>query len=243
MKIMFLDESGDHNLVKIDEQFPVFCLAGCIFDEVDYKTESTVKINELKIKYFNTSDVIFHSSEIRKCRPPFNLLLNRVTRESFYMDLDNLIFELPFTIIASVIIKNKLKNKYADPANPYTLSLRFIMERFLHYLEGENDSGYISVESRDPKSNNDLLKTFTDIINNGSGHISPTRFQKKILKIDFVTKRKNENGHQIADLVAYPTAKYGLDNSKLNPAFDILKNKFMKHRGEVFGHGCKIFPK
>ena len=30
---MFLDESGDHSLVKIDEQFPVFCLAGCIFDE------------------------------------------------------------------------------------------------------------------------------------------------------------------------------------------------------------------
>lgn len=32
MKVMFLDESGDHSLVKIDPQFPVFCLAGGIFD-------------------------------------------------------------------------------------------------------------------------------------------------------------------------------------------------------------------
>jgi hypothetical protein len=32
MKIMFLDESGDHSLDKVDDTYPVFVLAGCIFD-------------------------------------------------------------------------------------------------------------------------------------------------------------------------------------------------------------------
>ncbi|HCB35264.1 MAG TPA: DUF3800 domain-containing protein, partial [Candidatus Taylorbacteria bacterium] len=32
MKVMFLDESGDHSLDKIDASYPMFVLAGCIFD-------------------------------------------------------------------------------------------------------------------------------------------------------------------------------------------------------------------
>ena len=161
MKVMFLDESGDHSLIKIDNQFPVFCLAGCIFDESEYQQNSKAKIDAFKIRYFNNTEVILHSREIRKCEPPFNILLNPVAKKSFYADLDNLMASLPYVILASVILKNELKNQYSDPANSYSLSLQFIMERFLYYLEENNDAGYISVESRDPKSNTDLLATFT----------------------------------------------------------------------------------
>ena len=248
MKIMFLDESGDHSLIKIDNQFPVFCLAGCIFDESEYQQNSKAKIDAFKIRYFNNTEVILHSREIRKCEPPFNILLNPVAKKSFYADLDNLMASLPYVILASVILKNELKNQYSDPANSYSLSLQFIMERFLYYLEENNDAGYISVESRDPKSNTDLLATFTDIINNGSGsdmhRVSAKRFQSKIQKMIFVTKQQNENGHQIADLAAYPIAKYALDPKKTNPAFGILKTKFRaRTSGKISGYGLKIFPK
>ena len=245
---MFLDESGDHSLVKIDPQFPIFCLAGCIFDEVQYQRESNAKIDAFKIRYFNDSNIVLHSREIRKCEPPFNILLNKNTKQSFYTDLNKVMADLPYTILATVILKEKLKNQYHDPANPYSLSLQFIMERFLYYLEENNDVGYISVESRDPKSNTDLLNTFTDIINNGSAsdahRVSADRFQQKIQKMIFVTKRQNENGHQIADLVAYPIAKFGLNPRKPNPAFDVLKQKFHKSgSGKILGYGLKIFPK
>ena len=245
---MFLDESGDHSLVKIDPQFPIFCLAGCIFDEVQYQRESNAKIDAFKIRYFNDSNIVLHSREIRKCEPPFNILLNKNTKQSFYTDLNKVMADLPYTILATVILKEKLKNQYHDPANPYILSLQFIMERFLYYLEENNDVGYISVESRDPKSNTDLLNTFTDIINNGSAsdahRVSADRFQQKIQKMIFVTKRQNENGHQIADLVAYPIAKFGLNPRKPNPAFDVLKQKFHKSgSGKILGYGLKIFPK
>src|SRR3989338_2071970 len=248
MKVMFLDESGDHSLVKIDPQFPIFCLAGCIFDEVQYQRESNAKIDAFKIRYFNDSNIVLHSREIRKCEPPFNILLNKNTKQSFYTDLNKVMADLPYTILATVILKEKLKNQYHDHANPYSLSLQFIMERFLYYLEENNDVGYISVESRDPKSNTDLLNTFTDIINNGSAsdahRVSADRFQQKIQKMIFVTKRQNENGHQIADLVAYPIAKFGLNPRKPNPAFDVLKQKFHKSgSGKILGYGLKIFPK
>lgn len=248
MKVMFLDESGDHSLVKIDDQFPVFCLAGCIFDESEYQQNSKSKIDAFKIRYFNTSRIVLHSRDIRKCEPPFNILLNPITKESFYTDLNNLMTSLPFAVLASIILKKKLKDQYSDPANPYSLSLQFIMERFLYYLKENNDVGYISVESRDPKSNTDLLKAFTDIINNGSGsdrhNISAEQFQAKIQKMIFVTKQQNENGHQIADLVAYPTAKFILDLKKTNPAFEVIKTKFRKSvGGKISGYGLKVFPK
>lgn len=247
MKIMFLDESGDHSLVKVDEQFPVFCLTGCIFDEGEYQQTSKAKIDAFKIRYFNNSEIILHSREIRKCEPPFNILLNPITKKNFYTDIDNLMSSLQYIVLASAILKKKLIDKYSDPANPYGLSLQFIMERFLYYLEENNDVGYISVESRDPKSNTDLLNTFTDIINNGSmsdrHHVPAVRFQRKIQKMIFVTKQQNENGHQIADLVAYPIAKFALDSQKVNPAFDVLKPKFRAMSGKASGYGLKIFPK
>jgi hypothetical protein len=33
MRIMFLDESGDHNLLVLDQDYPIFVLGGCIMEE------------------------------------------------------------------------------------------------------------------------------------------------------------------------------------------------------------------
>ena len=246
---MFLDESGDHSLNKIDSQFPVFCLAGCIFDENEYYRDSDARIDAFKVKYFNDPSIILHSREIRKCEPPFNILLNPHTKHNFYKDLNFLMATLPFTVLASAIRKEDHKNQYVDPANPYILSLMFIVERFLYLLEETDEVGHISVESRDPKANTDLLSAFTDILNNGSYIpdkeyiISGDRFRRRIDEMAFVTKQQNENGHQIADLVAYPIAKFVLDEQRLNPAFEIIRPKFRSKAGEIMGYGLKVFPK
>lgn len=246
MKVLFLDESGDHSLTKIDSQFPVFCLAGCIFDEANYQKNSNSEIDAFKIRYFGDSNVILHSRDIRKCKLPFNILLNENIKQNFYRDLNILMNQLSYTIIASVILKQKLKDKYNDPSNPYMISLQFIMERFLYFLEENNDIGYISVESRDPKSNTDLLNSFTETINNGSSanflHIKAERFQKKIQKMIFVTKQQNENGHQVADLIAYPISRFAMDNEKQNFSFEIIKPKFRQKFNKIDGYGLKIFP-
>ncbi|MHB8089393.1 MAG: DUF3800 domain-containing protein [Anaerolineaceae bacterium] len=31
---MYLDESGNHDLRKVDPKYPVFCLSGCIFNQI-----------------------------------------------------------------------------------------------------------------------------------------------------------------------------------------------------------------
>lgn len=43
----FLDETGDHGLTFVDENFPVFVLAGCLFENSEY-IKISEKINMLK---------------------------------------------------------------------------------------------------------------------------------------------------------------------------------------------------
>lgn len=50
-KVMFLDESGDHNLKIIDSSYPLFVLAGCIFDLEYYNTVAEKLVNDLKGRY------------------------------------------------------------------------------------------------------------------------------------------------------------------------------------------------
>lgn len=237
MKVLYLDESGDHSLIKIDEQFPVFCLAGSIVDIEEFQKNTSPKIDHLKERYFHSKDIILHSREIRKREAPFQALMKRQIRESFFHELDTLIAEIPMTIIAAVILKKQLKDRYRDPANPYTIALTFIIEQFLDFLKEVDDVGYVSIESRDPKADGDVSRAFQIIMN------SDKRYRSRLQKIEFITKKQNDNGHQLADLIAYPIARHGLNPEKVNQAFDILRPKFKTRDGKIEGAGMEIFPK
>lgn len=41
---LFLDETGDHGLSFVDENFPLFLLAGCLFQEEELQKTETVDI-------------------------------------------------------------------------------------------------------------------------------------------------------------------------------------------------------
>lgn len=47
--LIFADESGDHGLVSIDEQFPVFALVFCIVRKQDYVERIVPAMQRLKM--------------------------------------------------------------------------------------------------------------------------------------------------------------------------------------------------
>jgi hypothetical protein len=64
--IVYVDESGDHGLVSIDEKFPVFVLAFCVFHKKHYSEKVIPAIEQFKFDYFGHDCVVLHEHEIRK---------------------------------------------------------------------------------------------------------------------------------------------------------------------------------
>ena len=51
----------------------------------------------------------------------------------------------------------------------------------------------------------------------------------------FKNKKENINGLQLADLVAYPIARYVIEPNRANPAFDVLVPKIYRTNGGLDG--------
>jgi len=244
MKIMFLDESGDHSLDKIDNSYPMFVLAGCIFDFDYYTNFVEPEARKLKLKYFKKENIILRSYDIRKQKGDFSILVDRKIREEFYLDLDKFISSLKFSIIAGAINKSKLKEKYPYPNNPYYLCLQFILERSVMYLGKTSEKMMFRIESRETHNDQKLSVVYDNFKNTKHTIFSKDEIQSKILDLSFNQKIQNIVGMQIADLAAYPIGKWVLDDTKENKAFEIIKPKLHRKYGNsnFLNYGLKIFP-
>ena len=70
-KILFLDESGDHNLNVIDSQYPVFVLGGVIIDKEYAEGQLVDALNEFKAAVFGRTDIVLHTADITRNRSGF----------------------------------------------------------------------------------------------------------------------------------------------------------------------------
>lgn len=79
--IVYADESGDHSLLKIDRNYPVFVLAFCIFRKKDYMSKAVPAVQKIKFDFFGHDMVVFHERDIRKEKGQFKCLNNATIRE------------------------------------------------------------------------------------------------------------------------------------------------------------------
>ena len=240
--IVYLDETGDHSLELIDRDFPVFALAMFVCETTYYNQNILPVVSQFKTDYFGHEGVILHSRDIRKAQKDFGFLTNLQKREEFIARINSIMDSLEYYLIVSVIKKQDHKDKYGMYAdNPYDLAMMFCLERLLPLLENVNqDQVYIIAESRGKKEDNDLQLSFFKIISQGTNYNSAERFKDIDFKLKFVPKSMNIVGTQLADLAAYPIARYVLHPKRKNPAYNIISKKFYQGKGLV--RGLKIFP-
>lgn len=225
---LFIDESGDLGLSNIDPSFPIFTLCGIMFSEQSYEA-FRLALNELKLKYWDDAGTVFHSRDIRKCEGPFKIPFNQQVKESFYIDFNKVVQEQDYAIMTSSIDKAAYIKKYGLLSDDvYEISLSFMMERAVYYLEKVKDESIelgIILERRGKKEDKKLEEYFQKLVSRGTYYVSKNRMAKYKIRILFKHKKENINGLQIADLIAYPVARYVLDPSKPNTSFEVLKPK------------------
>jgi len=239
--IIYVDESGDHSLKVIDPEYPLFVLTFCLVSKTDYRARIIPQVVDFKYRWFGHEAVILHAHEIRKGKGDFGFLFDRKVRGRFMDDLTTLMGRLPYILVASAIDKVRLNDQYSKPYNPYSIAMKFCLERAFFYLQGRSETDnltHVLVESRGRKEDTDLEQVFHDICNgnNFSRHQLP-------FEVIFVDKKQNLSGLQLADLVCHPIGRHRLKPEQNNRAYEVVKKKFQRStRGKMMGYGLKIFP-
>jgi len=236
--VVYADESGDHGMVSIDPQYPVFALTFCVMRKADYTATIVPAMQNFKFGIWGHDAVILHEHEIRKSTGPFGILrTNRDLRTRFYEGLNALIETAPMTIFASVIDKERHRAKYANPWNPYEVALHFCMEGLHSMLTKEKQQDktvHVIFESRGPREDAELELEFRRIAANDS-HWGYRRhdFSRFDFQPVFIPKAANAAGLQLADLTARPIGLSHLRPDQPNRAFEIIRPKL---------GGLKCFP-
>ena len=92
----------------------------------------------------------------------------------------------------------------------------------------------VIAERRGQKEDRELHSAFQRIVTSGSEYVDGARFRSIRWTLRFLPKSMNIVGTQMADLAAYPIARYALDKAKPNPAYEIVRHKLCRV--------LKIFP-
>jgi len=239
--IVFVDESGDHGLESIDPASPVFVLVFCVARKSDYAATIIPALTEFKFRHFGHDQTILHERDIRKDQGDFRILRDARTKDAFLNELTEVINELPFTIIASVIRKDKLAGRYVYPANPYEIALEFGLERVHYFIQktsGGAEAVPVIIERRGKREDNELELEFRRICDGKNWDSSKLAFEPR-----FVSKLANVPGLQVADLVARPIGRYVLNPNQANRAWAVIRTKLDRSQGgKIEGWGLKVFP-
>jgi hypothetical protein len=233
--MVYFDEVGNPTLDASDKDFPVFAIALLICDSDRYVKDIVPRVNALKFKWFGHEGVILHSRDIRKAQGDFGFLTTPGKRLEFYEDLNVVMSGCDYQLIAVAIRKDLHVSRYRYPADPYDLALLFAMERLLSVVEGAGQTEIMVIaEKRGKKEDRELHSAFQRLVTRGSEYVDGARFRKISWTLRFLPKSMNIVGTQMADLAAYPIARYALDKTKPNPAYEIVRPKLCRV--------LKIFP-
>ncbi|MGJ8619471.1 MAG: DUF3800 domain-containing protein [Methylophilaceae bacterium] len=244
--IIYVDESGDHSLQSIDEHYPIFVLAFCVFHKRHYSEAIVPALEKFKFNYFGHDQIVLHENEIRKEKEPFNIFKGKDEKNDFLEDLTKIIGFSNFVLISSIIDKRSLAKQDESKGNPYHLALSLCMEKLYDFLKEKNQhdkKAHVVVECRGKKEDSELELEFRRICdgNNKRGLTLP-------FEVIFSDKKVMSSGLQLADLVARPIGLSLLKPEQPNRSFEVLKEKFYCIGGrdnvgkDYKGEGLMFYP-
>lgn len=244
MKIMYLDESGDHNLDKIQDTYPVFVLTGVVVKDGIALREIETQFNQLKQQFFGTEEIIFHTSDMTRNRNGFEKMKDAQFKNHFCDALNTVMMTSKYQVIAAVIDKKKHKERYGDNAfDPYHLCLSALIERFCFEIGNKAAGGMIIAEKRSKLLDKQLQLVWGQMCTSGTRHLAGSNIAKRIGGFHLAGKKENIAGLQLADLIASPIGRYVM-GKPVRKDFRIIEKKFRCNgMGDYKGYGLVTIPK
>jgi len=203
-------------------------------------------LTAFKMRLFESEDFILHTADIARRREVFQKLTDGAFRVQFYQSINALMQQLDYQVIACVVEKETHLRRYGLAAiDPYMLSLRVLVERFVWELESRevSQSGQIIAESRDETLDNQLRLAWIDLRTSGTAKCSAAKIRRYVSDLQIRNKSENIAGLQLADLIVSPIGRRVL-GKQVKPDWQIIKAKLRRgKRGQFMGYGLVILPK
>jgi hypothetical protein len=255
---LYIDESGDHVFRDLEEAgHRYLCLLGCWFRGADYHVfhARLERFKQRHIPHNPDEPVVLHREDIINRRRAFWRLRDEERATVFDRDLLELLAQAAFRVVAVVIDKKALQERYPVPAHPYHLGLGFLLQRYCGFLNHINRCGDVMAESRGGREDRLLKDSYARVYQRGVWMTRAEFFQHALSSTQLKLKPKSANiaGLQLADLLGNPVRQAILrERARIDTGasgfatrlLDVAEQKFNRHLydGRVWGYGKVLFP-
>ena len=243
MKALFLDESGDHNLTKIDPQYPVFVLGGVIVERNYAEGPLQAALDEFKREVLGNANIILHTADITRNRNGFERMKEAAFRRLFLRRLNSLMRSLSYSVVACVIRKDHYIGRYGATAiDPYLLGFDVLVERFCWEMGQVSSGGVIIAERREATLDRLLEAAWSKQRISGTRYMRASQINSRITGLEIRAKQDNIAGLQLADLVVSPIGRHILGKPDRED-WSIVEEKLWRNaRAGHLGEGLTIIP-
>jgi hypothetical protein len=222
MYTLFLDESGDNNLVNINQKMPHFILGGILIKEQN-RPELQHASEFIKQKYYGDKYHVFHAAD------GTHLTGNNYT--NFTNDVQKLIEVSELNILVTSVDKRKFLTRnppIIHALSNYTTQKGYesivvsgqrsinkksayeIFTMYLYFLRSLGEKGRVVIEADGGEKDRQIFEAYNQLLS--SGHptlgVSVTEVRQIISSIAFVTKNNFDIETQLADMLAYFSHQY-----------------------------------
>ncbi len=228
---LYIDESGDHTYVDLEEPAKRYLgLTGCFVEVDTYRTQFHPAFEALKQEHFPHSPdepVVLHRKELINRRGPFWRLRDLENERRFNAHLLQFFSDQDYRLVTVVIDKKTHVQRYgAAGLHPYHYCLAAMLERYCGFLNRFNAQGDVMAESRGGTEDKQLKAAYQHLYQSGTYFRDASFFDRVLTSKEIKLKPKSANiaGLQLADLLVYPCKQQIL----------IADNR-ISDRGDTFG--------
>ena len=211
MKVLYLDESGEHNPAVCDPHYPIFVLGGVVVDK-DYADGTLTQLfDAFKQEVFGNTDIVLHTADMSRNRKGFEALQDTTFRDAFYDKINALMRRLEYRVVACAIRKDAPTYQEISARDLYMVCFDRLVDLFCEEVGQVRDGGIIVAEKRASRPLDQALEIeWMNLKTYGTSHTPGDVISDRILALSLRSKTDNIAGLQMADLVVSPIGRHYL---------------------------------
>ncbi len=239
--IVYVDEYGDRHL---DKKEPPYCIQSfCIFDKQHYSKVIVPQLQQLKFQHFGHDAFELTAEDFYQQQGFFKRFTGTNQRQQFNKDINALIKNSNFILIASIIDKNKIETD--SETSEFDNALAFGLDHVYRFLqEREQNKSLIHIVFKRQGSEQDkaLQSVFRNLCDQNTANKQTLPFE-----LQWADKHSMPPALQLASFITQFVRTQQESLEQMQAGFEILKEKFYcrggrKKVGEGYeGWGLKIF--